>query len=34
MIRDIVYETVADDADMLVVGEYSDRAACLEAVAA
>ena len=34
MIRDIVHETVADNADMLVVGEYSERAACLKAVAA
>jgi hypothetical protein len=34
MINDIVHDTVADDADMLVVGEYSERAACLKAVAA
>jgi DNA-binding NarL/FixJ family response regulator len=34
MIRDIVHETVADHVDMLVVGEYSERAACLKAVAA
>jgi hypothetical protein len=34
MIGDIVHETVADDADMLVVGEYSERTACRKAVAA